>query len=99
MEFVDCLLVLVAVSSVATGECPTWFQEKNGMCECGSDLGGTIMCNKYTQTVAIAEGYCMSYENISQEFLVGICSASSLLTHNGTGNRAYYTLSRDKRQL
>ena len=52
-------LLLVAVSSVVA--CPTWFQEKDGTCGCGSDLGGIIMCNNYTKTVAIVEGYCMSY--------------------------------------
>ena len=89
------LLVLVTVNSVVA--CPTWFQEKNGTCECGSDLGGTIMCNNYTKTVAIVEGYCMSY-NIDgtlrdmedSELVVGFCFAR--YNYAGTVNRVYHTL-------
>ena len=87
------LLVLVTVNSVVA--CPTWFQEKNGTCECGSDLGGTIMCNNYTKTVAIVEGYCMSYDidgtlrDIEDsELVAGLCFAR--YKYAGTVNRVYH---------
>ena len=89
------LFLLVAVSSVVA--CPTWFQEKNGTCECGSDLGGTIMCNNYTKTVAIVEGYCMRYDidgtlraTEDSELVAGFCFAR--YNYAGTVNRVYNTL-------
>ena len=55
------------------------------------------MCNNYTKTVAIVEGYCMSY-NINgtlrdiedSELVVGLCFAR--YNYAGTVNRVYHTL-------
>ena len=97
MSNVLLLSVLVTVSSVVA--CPPWFQEKNGTCECGSDLGGAIMCNNYTKTVAIIEGYCMSYKindtssivNKS-ELVAGFCFAKYHYDSTGTVNGVYHTV-------
>ena len=101
MSKVLLLFVLVTVSSVVA--CPTWFQEKNGTCECGSDLGGAIMCNNYTKTVAIIDGYCMSYKindtsstvNKS-ELVAGFCFAKYNYDSTGIVNRVYYTVDSDQ---
>ena len=46
-----------------TTVCPTWFYPKtlmNGstVCECGSNLGGTISCNDRTHVVSLSEHSC-----------------------------------------
>ena len=101
MSKVLLLFVLVTVSSVVA--CPTWFQEKNGTCECGSDLGGAIMCNNYTKTVAIIDGYCMSYKindtssTVDEsELVAGFCFAKYNYDSTGIVNRVYHTVDSDQ---
>ena len=73
------LLSLISIASSAVvsgdssqGECPVWFKRnENGSCECGSELGGEIRCDPYKQVVSIMAGCCMSFDNSSQELLVG----------------------------
>ena len=73
------LLSLISIASSAVvsgdssqGECPVWFKKnENGSCECGSELGGEIRCDPYKQVVSIMAGCCMSFDNSSQELLVG----------------------------
>ena len=71
------LISIIASSAVVSGdssqgECPVWFKRnENGSCECGSELGGEIRCDPYKQVVSIMVGYCMSFDNSSQELLVG----------------------------
>ena len=70
------LLVVVISSVCMAGECPTWLREaEDGTCECGSDLGGAVRCNKYTETVSIATGFCMTYDTESNQTLAGVCRA------------------------
>ena len=95
------LSVLVTVSSVVA--CPPWFQEKNGTCECGSDLGGAIMCNNYTKTVAIIDGYCISYNSNGalstvneSELVAGFCFAKYNYDSTALVNRVYYTVDSDQ---
>ena len=71
------LISIIASTTVvpgdrSQGECPVWFKRnENGSCECGSELGGGIHCDPYKQVVSIMVGYCMSFDNSSQELLVG----------------------------
>ena len=78
------------------GECPTWFREaEDGTCECGSDLGGVVRCNKYTETVSIATGFCMTYDTESNQTLAGVCRASyprRLENINHTHSMGYFTI-------
>ena len=71
------LISIIASTTVVSGdssqgECPVWFKRnENGSCECGSELGGEIRCDPYKQVVSIMVGYCMSFDNSSQELLFG----------------------------
>ena len=88
------LLSLISISASTTvvsgdrsqGECPVWFKRnENGSCECGSELGGGIHCDPYKQVVSIMVGYCMSFDNSSQELLVGFNNDQGFgqRVHNG----------------
>ena len=87
------LLSLISIASTTVvsrsnsqGECPVWFKRnENGSCECGSVLGGGIYCDPYKQVVSIMVGYCMSFDNSSQELLVGFNNDQcfSHQVHNG----------------
>ena len=57
------------------GQCPTWFKEtETGSCECGPELGGVIKCDNYSKEVSIAVGYCMTYDDSSEEAVIGSTS-------------------------
>ena len=99
------LLVLVfevvAVISV-TGQCFTWFKEaEDGTCQCGSNVGGVIKCDEYTETVYIAVGYCMSMENTSDRLLLGYCMTRFYgeRYENISHYPAYNALPRDQQNL
>ena len=97
-------LLLVAISSVhVAGQCPTWFREaEDGTCECGSDLGGAVRCNKYTETVSIAAGFCMTYDTESNQTLAGVCRArypQRLEYVNHTHSMGYFTLPQNTTKL
>ena len=73
LSFISIIASSAVVSGDSSqGECPVWFKRtENGSCECGSELGGEIHCDPYKQVVSIMVGYCMSFDNSSQELLVG----------------------------
>ena len=85
------------------GECPTWFREaEDGTCECGSDLGGAVRCNKCTETVSIATGFCMTYDTESNQTLAGVCRARyprRLENINHTHSMGYFTLPQNTTKL
>ena len=92
------------MSSVCmAGECPTWFREaEDGTCECGSDLGGAVRCNKCTETVSIATGFCMTYDTESNQTLAGVCRARyprRLENINHTHSMGYFTLPQNTTKL
>ena len=61
------------------GSCSnTWFYPKhydNGstVCECGSDLGSIIECDKASGQVKLFRYYCMTYDNSNTSLIVGKC--------------------------
>ena len=67
----------------------TWFftrQFDNGStaCECGSDLGFLIHCDKVSGQVALLETYCMTYDVDNISLVVGKCYFGSSHTfHKG----------------
>ena len=57
------------------------------------------MCNNYTKTVAIIDGYCMSYNingalsNVNEsELVAGFCFAKYYYGSDGIANRVYHTV-------
>ena len=61
--------------------CPTWYQETeyNGVirCVCGVTLDGAIVCNYTTQETLISAGYCMSYNDTTNDTVAGGCPFSN----------------------
>ena len=104
-----CLLPLISSSIVVSGdssqgECPVWFKRnENGSCECGSQLGGEIKCDSDKQVVSIIAGYCMSFDNSSQELVVGFnndqCFECSMKSHLGGFNHIYNSLPTNSAEL
>ena len=95
-------LISIVSSTVVSGdssqgECPVWFKRnENGSCECGSQLGGEIKCDPCKQVVSIIAGYCMSFDNSSQELVVGFnndrCFERSKKSHLGGFSHIYNIL-------
>ena len=61
--------------------CPTWYRETkyNGVtrCVCGATLADGIVCNYTTQETLIFAGYCMSYNNKTNDTVTGGCLFSN----------------------
>jgi len=105
------LLSLISIASTTVvsrsnsqGECPVWFKRnENKSCECGSELGGEIRCDPYKQVVSIMVGYCMSFDNSSQELVVGFnndrCLGRSMNSHPRGFSHIYRSLSTDITKL
>ena len=57
--------------------CPTWYRETeyNGVtrCVCGATLEDGIVCNYTTQETLIFAGYCMSYNDTTNDTVAGEC--------------------------
>ena len=59
--------------------CPnTWFTHPPNAssaanCSCGSGVGGRVRCNDDTKQVSILLAYCMTYDNVSGETVLGSC--------------------------
>ena len=93
------LLLLLAISSLAAGECPTWFKEaEDGTCECGSHLRRVIKCNNSTKRVSIIAGNCMTYDNRTNSVVVGTC-LTIYLNSTLSAKTAYFTLPQDVSNL
>ena len=89
-------LFSIAMSTVVTEdkECPIWFKRnENGFCECGPLLEGAIECNSDKQVASIMVGYCMSFDNSSQQLLLGF-NNDRCFNHRARGgfNRVYNDL-------
>ena len=55
------------------GACPTWFYNTSEGCHCGYDNHGTVLCNKYEETVFIRVDQCMTLNSSSGETVVNKC--------------------------
>lgn len=74
----SALLILAALTVQCSGkECPVWFFTNNTInrCQCGKDLHGVVDCDPTTMTVSLLYCYCMTYNNQSNETVVGACTA------------------------
>ncbi|CAI8058360.1 hypothetical protein GBAR_LOCUS31728 [Geodia barretti] len=102
------VVLLIAMSSLAESGCNTWYLvNKDGDCECGSDLSGRLKCNDCApnKTVAITAGFCMTYdttglyargENSSSLLIAGDCPYG---TFSNTTSRKFTTLPTDPTQV
>ena len=79
---VQILLFVVFCSCCDCEYCPLWTSLTNktdsgnsnaGECACGDDLGGVVYCNPETLKVSLLYCFCMTYNSLTNETLVGQC--------------------------
>lgn len=73
------LLVLILLVIMESSCCPTWYyRNRNGECQCGSELNGRLICHECNKTVEISAGFCITYiENSTvaeNALIVGDCA-------------------------
>ena len=68
------LTVAIAVVSVtATLSCPPGFVSQGNSCVCADWPDGIITCDEDSLNASILIGYCMTYDNETEEVRVGFC--------------------------
>ena len=73
------LTILVSLCTSGLGEpaCPyTWSRpahNSSDMCTCGADVGGIVQCDNDKREVGMLLSYCMTYDNTSNETVLGSC--------------------------
>lgn len=73
-------VVLIFLVIMESSGCPTWYYiNKNGECQCGSELNGRIICHEWNKTVEISAGFCITFiENSTVDdktsLIVGDCA-------------------------
>ena len=71
------LTVAIAVLSVtATISCPPGFVSQGNSCVCADWPGGIITCDEDSLNASIQIGYCMTYDNETDELRAGFCRQS-----------------------
>ena len=66
--------VAIAVASVtATVSCPPGFVSQGNSCVCANWPDGIITCDNDSLTASIQIGYCMTYDNETEEVRAGFC--------------------------
>ena len=67
-------------SAVQELSCPTWYRETKHneliRCVCGAPLGRAVVCDYATLATLIFTGFCMSYDDTSNDTVVGRCPFS-----------------------
>ena len=58
-----------------TDTCPLWHIKQNGVCRCGANINGAVVCGGM-DTIAIIPGYCMTWDNVTQNAIVSRCLLS-----------------------
>ena len=73
--------------------CPTWYRETkyNGVtrCVCGATIGIDVLCDDATKQTLILAGFCMSYNNGTNDTVIGACPFNY---HLPDANGYYVTL-------
>ena len=47
---------------VHSQDCNPWYSNHTGVCRCGSDFNGRLICHEWNQTVDISAGFCITYD-------------------------------------
>ena len=55
--------------------CPTWMYRINSTsdCQCGSDISGTVNCNKKMSTVSVVSCHCITYDEERETLVAATC--------------------------
>ena len=87
---VRILTVAIAVVSVtATLSCPPGFVSQGNSCVCADWPDGIITCDEDSLNASIQIGYCMTYDNGTEEVRVGFCQQA---LYRSDSYKFYYPL-------
>ena len=79
-KFVSVFLLVSGIvydCSAVTDHCPLWHVKRNGLrvCQCGASINEAIFCGGI-DTIAVTPGYCMTWDDVSQNAVVNRCLLS-----------------------
>ena len=77
-KFVSVFLLVSGIvydCSAVTDDCPLWHVKWNGVCQCGASINEVIFCGGI-DTIAVTPGYCMTWDDVSQNAVVNRCLLS-----------------------
>ena len=66
-------LAIAVVSATATLSCPPGFVSQGNSCVCADWPDGIITCDEDSLNASMLIGYCMTYDNGTEEVRVGYC--------------------------
>ena len=103
------LLVILALVSLDSAQdllqekrnriCPTWYLVSSlGGCECGSDLGGVILCES-RKRVELQASSCMTYQKSRDVVMVGLCPYARDINDSQAVDRMYIPQPKDSKSL
>ena len=73
--------------------CPPWFFFNGTDCECGNDVSGVVYCNPDMNLTFLLNCYCMTYDNITDEIVLGSCIYNCFnSSENAVLSRSTYNL-------
>ena len=67
--------VICCQSLAIIDHCPLWHIKRNGVCQCGASINGAILCGGI-DTIVVIPGYCMTWDNVTQNTIVSPCLLS-----------------------
>ena len=67
------VVAIAVVSVTATLSCPPGFVSQGNSCVCANWPDGIITCDEDSLNASIQIGYCMTYDNGTEEVRVGYC--------------------------
>ena len=81
--------------------CPqTWYYNNNEKCDCGENLGGRVYCNSTLNILGILDCYCMTYDELMEDIIVGSCIYNCFNASNHTyHNVLYHRIPNNKSEL
>ena len=83
------VVAIAVVSVTATLSCPPGFVSQGNSCVCADWPDGIITCDEDSLNASIVIGYCMTYDNGTEEVRVGYCQQAFYM--NGS-YKLYYPL-------
>jgi hypothetical protein len=85
-------MILMLILSSSEG-CPLWFikYDTANECQCGDGLG-VVECDQQSKELTIETCYCMTYNNITDQTVVGFCLLNCRRSFGGHHSTAHHEL-------
>ena len=78
----------------------TWYYNNSEKCDCGENLGGRVYCNSTLNILGILDCYCMTYDELMEDIIVGSCIYNCFNASNHTyHNVLYHRIPNNKSEL